>query len=170
MADTVIHEIVPEWAVICVHLTCTPDKWPALEQIGQNISYVLYTCSAQQILWYFPPTAVQLWHIMFTRVALIVTSLTARWIALLIYADPRKFKTYTVFKCKYNRLIIISWRLYDADVSMAKCKTAVTLLLARWSYCNLALNHRYVPMNWVICFVMVACSVNANPIAWHVAY
>ena len=33
--------------------------------------------------------------------------------------------------------------IYQYHISMAKCKTAVTPLLTHWSYCSLALSHRY---------------------------
>ena len=36
---------------------------------------------------------------------------------------------------------------YAIYISMAKCKTALTPLLTHWSYCSLALSHRYAWFN-----------------------
>ena len=34
------------------------------------------------------------------------------------------------------------------NISLAQCKNTVTLLLTHWSYCNLALSHRYRPLGF----------------------
>ena len=43
--------------------------------------------------------------------------------------------------------IALKLKYPDSEIiSMAKCKTAVTPLLTHWSYCSLALSHRFVDL------------------------
>ena len=44
------------------------------------------------------------------------------------------------------------------NISMAKCKTAVTPLLMHWSYCSLALSHRYHQYSSVIMVCVTFCT------------
>ena len=49
------------------------------------------------------------------------------------------------FKCKSFDYIIITYASWQLNhISMASCKIAVTPLPKHWSYCSLALSHRYV--------------------------
>ena len=44
---------------------------------------------------------------------------------------------------KFDR-ICVTVKILPYIKSMAQCRTAVTPLLTHWSYCSLALNHRYI--------------------------
>ena len=49
-------------------------------------------------------------------------------------------------ECYYST--VLYWcivNVYFTYISMAQCKTVVTPLLTHWSYCSLALSHRYTP-------------------------
>ena len=60
-------------------------------------------------------------------------------------------------KCQFIHL----FHIYNSAISISQCKPAVTPLLTHWSYCSLALNHRY--HNWFYLSVW-------TDMVWHESY
>ena len=55
---------------------------------------------------------------------------------------------------------------HPTSCSMALCKTAVTPLLAHWSYCSLALSHRYVTFSSCIPILIINVTISASLTQW----